>query len=158
MQEDKLYKLVQEALDENPELFLIDIKTASGGKIEITVDGDHGVSIDEIVRISRHVENGLDREEQDFALNVMSAGVGNPLVTPRQYLKNTGRRLQVTKDPGNETLEGTLESADEEGILLKWKVREPKPVGKGKHTVEKEERILYKDIKKAIVKIIFKNK
>ena len=130
-------------------------KISADNAIEVLVDGDEGVSIDEIVRISRHVEHNLDREEADFSLNVSSAGVGNPLLLPRQFRKNIGRTLKVTKTDGSKEFEGELILADEESIVLKWSVREPKPVGKGKHTVEKEEKIRYTDIKKAIVKITF---
>ncbi len=155
MNQELVKQLIDEAIVENPSLFLVDWSISPDNSIEILVDGDEGLSIDEIVRISRHVEHNLDREENDFSLNVSSAGVGNPLVLPRQYKKNIGRILKITKADGGKEVEGELISADEDGIALKWTVREPKPIGKGKHTVEKEERIIYKDIKKAIVKITF---
>lgn len=155
MNQELVKQLIDEAIEENPLLFLVDWKISTDNSIEILVDGDEGVSIEEIVRISRHVEHNLDREEADFSLNVSSAGVGNPLILPRQYSKNIGRTLKVSLLETGGDLEGELVGADESGILLKWLAREPKPIGKGKHTVEKEERIEYKDIKKAIVKIIF---
>jgi len=154
MNQELVKQLIDEAVAENPSLFLVDWKISPDNSIEILVDGDEGLSIEEIVRISRHVEHNLDREEDDFSLNVSSAGVGNPLVLPRQYKKNIGRVLKIVRNEGKD-LEGELISADEEGIVLKWSVREPKPVGKGKHTVEKEEKLNYTDIKKAIVKITF---
>ncbi len=155
MNQELVKKLIDEAIEENPSLFLVEWKISADDSIEILVDGDEGVSIDEIVRISRHVEHNLDREEADFSLNVSSAGVGNPLVLPRQFKKNIGRTLKVTPTDGGKDIEGELISADEEEICLKWSTREPKPVGKGKHTVEKEEKIKYTQIKKAIVKISF---
>ena len=155
MNQELVKQLIDEAVAENPSLFLVDWSISPDNAIEILVDGDEGLSIDEIVRISRHVEHNLDREEADFSLNVSSAGVGNPLMMPRQYKKNIGKNLKVTKIDGTKDLEGELASADEEGILLKWTAREPKTVGKGKQTVEKKERINYSEIKKAIVKITF---
>lgn len=155
MNQELVKQLIDEAVAENPSLFLVEWNISPDNAIEILVDGDQGLSIEEIVRISRHVEHNLDREESDFSLNVSSPGVGNPLTLPRQYKKNTGRTLKITRTDGGKDMEGELVLADEEGILLKWTVREPKPVGKGKHTVEKEERINYTDIKKAIVKITF---
>ncbi len=154
MNQDKIKQLAEEAISESPSLFLTELKLSADNSIEILVDGDEGVSIDEIVRISRFVEHNLDREEEDFSLNVSSAGVGSPLVLPRQYKKNKGRTLKVSRHEGAE-IEAELADADDEGIVLKWKSREPKPIGKGKHTVEKEERIRYTEIKKAIVKITF---
>lgn len=155
MNQNLVKQLIDEAIAENPSLFLVDWKISPDNSIEILVDGDEGLSIDEIVRISRHVEHNLDREENDFSLNVSSAGVGSPLVLPRQFKKNIGRTLKVIKTDGSKETEGELVSADEESIVLKWSVRENKPVGKGKHTVEKQENIAYTDIKKAIVKITF---
>lgn len=155
MNQELVQQLIEEAVSENPSLFLVEWKISSNNSIEVLVDGDEGLSIDEIVRISRHIEHNLDREESDFSLNVSSAGVGSPLVMPRQYKKNIGRKLKVTKEETGKDVEGELVSADEDGIVLKWKTREAKPVGKGKHTVEKEERIEYKDIKKAIVRVTF---
>jgi ribosome maturation factor RimP len=155
MNQEEVKQRIDEAILENPSLFLVEWKISADNAIEVLVDGDEGVTIDEIVRISRHIEHNLDREEYDFSLNVATAGVGNHLVLPRQYKKNIGRSLKVTKIEGGKDLEGELVSADEEAIVLKWSVREPKPVGKGKHTVEKEEKIEYKEIKKAIVKVIF---
>lgn len=155
MNQEEVKQRIDEAILENPSLFLVEWKISADNAIEVLVDSDEGVTIDEIVRISRHIEHNLDREEYDFSLNVATAGVGNHLVLPRQYKKNIGRSLKVTKIEGGKDLEGELVSADEEAIVLKWSVREPKPVGKGKHTVEKEEKIEYKEIKKAIVKVIF---
>lgn len=155
MNQQLVKQLIDEAIAENPELFLVDWKISPDNAIEILVDGDNGLSIDEIVRISRHVEHNLDREESDFSLNVSSAGVGSPLTLPRQYKKNIGRTLKVSKTNVAKDIEGELISADEESIVLQWRAREPKPVGKGKHDVEKQEKINYSEIKKAIVKITF---
>lgn len=155
MNHEVVKQLIDEAVAENPALFLVDWSISLDNAIEVLVDGDEGLSIDEIVRISRHVEHNLDREVDDFSLKVSSPGVGTPLQMPRQYKKNLNRKLKVTLSESGKDIEGDLISADEEGIVLSWKVREPKPVGKGKHTVDKEERIAYEAIKKAIVKVTF---
>ena len=154
MDSNKVNQIVEEAIAANPALFLIEWKISPDDKISILADGDEGLSIEEIVRISRFVENNLDREECDFSLEVSSPGVGTPLVMPRQYKKNIGRLLEVTLN--NDTkVEGEIVEADDEGVVLWWETREPKPLGKGKVTVEKEEKINYADIKKAIVKVTF---
>ena len=71
----------------------------------------------------------------------------------RQYIKNINRILKVKTS--EEDLEGVLAEADEDKIVLNWKAREPKPIGKGKVTVQKTATISYKDIKEAKVKIVF---
>lgn len=153
MDSSKVKQLIEEAIAENPALFLIDWKISPDDKISILADGDEGLSIEEIVRISRHVEHNLDREECDFALEVSSPGVGSNLTIPRQFSKNVGRILEITLN--DKVIEGEIVEADEEGVIIFWESREPKPVGKGKITVEHEEKINYADIKKAIIKVTF---
>ncbi len=154
MDKEQVRKLVKEALEENEKLFLIELSFLPDNKIFIEVDGDSGVTLKECIRISRHVEHNLDREEEDFGLEVTTPDIANPLKVLRQYKKNIGRILEVkTKD--NNKFEGTLVSANDTEIVLKWKAREPKPIGKGKITVEKTAEIAYTNIQEAKVKIIF---
>ena len=153
MNQDLVKNLVDEAIEENDSLFLIDLNFLPNNKIKVIVDGDQGISLKECVRISRHVEHNLDREEEDFALEVTSPDITQPLSVERQYKKNINRILKVKTEEG--TIEGTLVAVDENGISLQWKTREPKPVGKGKVTVEKNATIAYQNIKEAKVKITF---
>ena len=153
MDSSKVKQLIDEAIAENPSLFLIDWKITPDDKIVILADGDEGLSVEDIVRISRYVEHNLDREECDFALEVSSPGVGSNLTMPRQFVKNIGRTLEATLN--DKVMEGEIVEADEEGVTIFWEAREPKPVGKGKITVEHEEKINYADIKKAIIKVTF---
>lgn len=153
MDQDLVRKLVDEAVGENDSLFLIDLSFLPSNKIKVIVDGDEGISLKECVRISRHVEHNLDREEEDFALEVTSPDITQPLTVERQYRKNISRVLKVKTEEGE--IEGTLVDVNEEGISLRWKTREPKPIGKGKVTVEKNATIAYQNIKEAKVKITF---
>ncbi|WP_442267535.1 ribosome assembly cofactor RimP [Tenacibaculum sp. ZS6-P6] len=153
MNQDKVKELLQEALDENPALFLIDLQFLANNKIKVIVDGDTGLPLNECIRISRNIEHNLDREEEDFSLEVTSPDISHPLKVKRQYNKNLNRTLKVKTE--DEEFEGILSEVNKDNIVLKWKTREPKPVGKGKHTVEKVVEVLYKDIKEAKVKIIF---
>ncbi len=153
MERDIVKKLVSEAINENQELFLIDLKISSDDKIMVIVDGDNGVSLKECIRISRHIEHNLDRDTTDFSLEVTTHGATEPFVNNRQYKKNLGRTLQLTS--AKEKFEGKLVKIDEDGIIIEWKAREPKPIGKGKVTVTKTVALLYEDIKQAKVKIKF---
>lgn len=146
--------LLNETLAENKTLFLVDLSITETGKIIILVDGDEGIPISECVRISRFIQGKLDEEEFDYSIDVSSPGLDMPLKNVRQYKKNLGRKLKVTLLDGG-VVEGTLTEVDEEKITLNWKQREPKPVGKGKHTVEKIREITYTEIKEAMVQIIF---
>ena len=117
------------------------------------MDGDNGVTVQDCIDISRAIEHNLDRDAHDFSLEVLSAGVSQPLTLTRQYLKNVGRQLKVKT--AEETIKGELVAADEQSITLTWKQREPKPVGKGKHTVVKEVVLPYDEIEEAKVMITF---
>lgn len=153
MQKELVKDLLNKALDEKESLFLIDFEMKADNQILVIIDGDQGVSVNDCIDVSRAIEHNLDREEEDFSLEVTSAGVSAPLLIPRQFKKNIGRKLAVkTKD---EAIEANLEDANEEEITLHWKAREPKPVGKGKVTVKKEAVIAYSDIVEAKVMITF---
>ncbi|MCK8481069.1 ribosome assembly cofactor RimP [Psychroserpens algicola] len=151
---DTVKNLLDEGLKQREDLFLIDFDVLSDNSIKIIIDGDNGVLVEDCMFISRAIEHNLDREEQDFSLEVLSAGATTPLTNKRQYLKNVGRTLSV-KTTDNQTLEGKLTQADEDKILLEWKTREPKPVGKGKVTVKKQAEITYDTISQAQVVIKF---
>jgi ribosome maturation factor RimP len=153
MNETKIRDLVNEALEQKDSLYLVDLTISSNNKIQIVVDGDQGVSLNECIRISRSVDNGLDREEEDFSLEVSTPDIAHPLKLKRQYIKNINRILKVTTS--TEEFEGTLTAVNDANIVLNWKAREPKPIGKGKVTVEKTVTLEYKDIKEAKVKILF---
>lgn len=153
MNQEKVTALVNEALEQNKALFLIELSFLSNNKIFVVVDGDNGVSLQEIIKISRNVEHNLDREEEDFSLEVTSPDIAEPLKVKRQYKKNINRILKVKTT--KENLEGTLAKVDDDKIVLKWKAREPKPIGKGKVTVEKIAVIPFNEIKEAKVKIVF---
>ena len=154
MNQDIVKQLVKEALEENENLFLIELSFLAGNKILVEVDGDTGISLKECVRISRYINNDLDREEEDFSLEVTSVDISKPLKVPRQYQKNIGRILKV-KTFESKTIEGTLISAGLESINLEWKARVPKQIGKGKVTVVQKAEIPYNSIQEAKVKIIF---
>jgi len=154
MLQDKVEGLLNEALEERPSLFLIDLKITSGNQILIVIDGDEGVSLEDCVALSRAIEHNLDRESEDFSIEVTSSGATSPIVNPRQYLKNIGRKLKV-KTIGGDKFEAILKSVDDKSITLSWKTREPKPIGKGKHTVQKKAVIEYTNIKEAKAVITF---
>ena len=146
-------ELLEAALLERADLFLIDFTIQGDNHINIVIDGDKGVLVEDCMFISRAIEHNIDREEHDFSLAVMSAGATSPLVNKRQYKKNIKRELTVRTN--SEKFEGTLAKATETEITLEWKVREPKPVGKGKITVKKQANIAYDDIVEAKVMIKF---
>ncbi|MCL9804861.1 ribosome assembly cofactor RimP [Flavobacterium amniphilum] len=150
---EKVKQLLNDGLAEYPDLFLIDLTITDANKIIVTLDGDNGVQLQDCINISRAIEHNLDREEQDFALEVASAGVSAPLKLVRQFRKNIGRTLSVKTK--TQTIEAKLTDVSEENITLEWSSREPKKIGKGKETVLHNEKIVYDEIVEAVVTIIF---
>ena len=150
---DKVNDLITQALLEKPSVFLIDLTISDSFKITVNIDGDNGVVLQDCIDLSRAIENNLDREEQDFSLEVASVGVGSPLKMIRQYKKNVGRTLIVKLE--TQTIEAELVEANDNFIILSWEAREPKKVGKGKETVQKRQEIPYTEIKEAIVTVTF---
>jgi ribosome maturation factor RimP len=96
----------------------------------------------------------MDREAHDFSLQVMSAGISEPLTMPRQYKKNLGRELVVVLIDDS-SVSGELVQVHEDGFSLLMRYRKPKEIGKGKVDVEEEKVIPFTEVKKALVTIKF---
>lgn len=154
MNKQVVNQLVSEALSENNSLFLIDLTLHQDNRIVVQIDGEQGVSLKECIRISRYIENNLDKEVEDYALEVTTPDITDPIKDIRQYKKNIQRNLIITLKDKNK-VEGILTQITAQGIVLESKVREPKPIGKGKITVIKNIEVAFENIEKAIVKIIF---
>lgn len=153
MFKEKVEELLNKALAKREDLFLLEVTVGGDNTIKVVLDGDEGISLNDCMEISRAIEHNLDREEHDFSLEVTSAGATAPLVLPRQYKKNIGRSLEVVTNEVK--IEGKLTQVSDEGITLEWKAREPKPVGKGKHTVEKKQEVAFSMIERAKVVLKF---
>lgn len=150
---EKVTQQIADALADKPSLFLVGLKISDAFKVTVAIDGDHGVNLQDCIEISRFIDNNLDREEQDFSLEVASAGVSTPLKSARQFAKNIGRTLKIKT--ADENFEAVLEAVNDVFITISWSEREPKKIGKGKETVQHSREIPHEDIKEAIVTIIF---
>ncbi|PZU82680.1 MAG: ribosome assembly cofactor RimP [Chryseobacterium sp.] len=147
-------RLVNEFLETRNDLFLVDLKISPASDITVILDGDNGVTLQDCLDASRAVEFNLDREIHDFSLQVMSAGLSEPLEFPRQFRKNIGRVVEVLLGDSSK-IEGELIGVDDEKVVIKLEYRRPKLIGKGKEDVVEEKEIPYSDIKKALVVIKF---
>lgn len=144
IEKDRIAVLVNEKLTDDQ--FLVDITVSSSNVIHVMVDSDTGISINQIVEISRHIESGLDRDTEDFELSVFSAGLSEPFQLVRQYKKNVGREIEVLLLNGLK-LTGILVHADEEGINLEVTAKEKIEGSKKKELVTRVHQIVYSDIK-----------
>ena len=108
----------QLALQElSDEFFIVNITIKKGNVIEVTIDGDHGVTIQKCIDVSRSIEHNLDRDAEDFELNVSSAGLGKPFKVYRQYVKNIGQDVEVVATE-SKPVAGVLKQVDKEGFDL----------------------------------------
>jgi ribosome maturation factor RimP len=147
-------KLIKE-FDSEGIYFVVDCQVGSGNKISLLIDSQEGISISECVEISRFIEHKLDRETEDFELNVSSPGIDVPLKVPQQYKKNVGRELKVvTTDDVN--IKGLLTGFESDTLTLEYKEKQKIEGKKKKLTIEKKEQIHISQIKTAKVVISFK--
>ena len=114
---EKIQILVEEVM--SSDMFIVDITVGTGNSILVSVDSDAGISVGECVQISRHIESSLDREVEDFSLEVSSPGLLLPLKVMRQYVKNIGREVEVVTK-GGEKQKGILKSATIDGFELEF--------------------------------------
>ncbi|MDD2304305.1 MAG: ribosome assembly cofactor RimP [Prolixibacteraceae bacterium] len=140
----KIAELVNEKLTDDQ--FLVDVTVSPSNVIDIMVDSDTGISINQIVEISRFVESNLDREVEDFELSVFSAGLSEPLRLLRQYKKNIDTEVDVLLTSGLK-LTGILLKADDHGIDLEVTTKEKSEGSKKKELVTRVHTLGYPEIK-----------
>ena len=151
--EKRVKELVEEKIADRPDLFLVDVKMHSNGKLIILVDGDKGIGISDCVAISRHVGFHLEEEntiETAYNLEVSSPGIDTPLTLLRQYAKNINRDLAIKMADGTKR-EGRLSSLTEDAIVIEEKIKE-----KGKKAEVIESVIPINQITETKVLISFK--
>jgi ribosome maturation factor RimP len=110
------------------ELFLVAVKVSSAGKITILADKKGGITIDECVSISRFIESNLNRDEEDFELQVSSPGLSTPFLVKEQYYNSEGKKVEVIAKEGGK-FSGFLKNVTDGGFEIETEV---KIKGKGK--------------------------
>lgn len=133
MTEETVKPIVTEALEERG-AFLVELHVSAGGNIMVYADKEDGIEIGDLKMISRKIESDLDRDSQDFSLEVSSPGLFNPFKVHRQYVKNVGRSVEVRLTDGTNH-KGLMVEVTDTGITLETQKRVAKEVGKGKKTV-----------------------
>ena len=149
----KIVDLVSEQLDER--MFLVDVLISATGVIRVFVDSFEGITIERCVQISRHIEGNLDREAEDFELQVSSAGLSEPFRVKEQYYKNTGRNIEILTDAG-EKHTGLLKLATPDYIIFETESKEKVDGQKKKQLTVREHKLEYGEIKSAKVVVSFK--
>jgi ribosome maturation factor RimP len=149
---ERVHGLIEPLLLEDPEYFLVYVKVKPGHIVKVFLDGDNGLPIQKCIYFNRKLYRAIEEAawfpEGDFALEVSSPGVDEPLLLKRQYNKNIGRKVEV--ELLDETKkEGTLTTVTDTDILIEW------TEGKGKKATQQQMLIPFENIKSTIVQIQF---
>lgn len=118
---NKIEEIVKEFM-KGTGLFLVSVKAGNGNRIAVLADRKEGITIDECAAIHRHIENNLNREEEDYELQVSSPGLDMPFMVIEQYLKNEGKKVEVTDNDGIKYT-GILKNVTAGGFELEAEVK-----------------------------------
>ena len=156
MIEKETIKEIVEQIITGTDLFLVDVIIRPGNTITVEIDRDtEGVSIEDCILLSKKIESQLDRETEDFELEVGSSGITSPLKNPRQYKKNWGKEVEVLTKNGQKHA-AILKTSDDCGFVITI-TRKIKPENaKKKITVEEDLSFNYDEIKYTKYLIRFK--
>jgi len=154
IQKESIYELISELLDENKDVFVVSLEVSSNNKISLLIDRLSGLKVDDCVKFSRAIEFGLDREKEDFELEVSSPGLGSPFKVRQQYEKNIDRDVEVILKDGT-TLKGKLAEVNDSDFSLDAKVRIKAEAKSKKKKFNIERKVLaYDDV--SITRVVLK--
>ena len=137
------------------EYFLVDASVDDQNKITVEIDHKEGVWIDDCVDLSKFIEARLDSDDENFELEVGSAGIGQPFKVLQQYLNHVGDDVEVLTREGQK-LKGVMKTADENGFTLTI-MKKVKPEGaKRPKMMEEDLSFGYDDVKTVKYLITFK--
>ena len=116
IKKDQIIKLAEQFLA-GSENYLIDVKVSSTNKIMVLIENDNHVSISDCIALSRQIEHSLDREQEDFELEVSSPGIDQPFRSIRQFMKYMSQDVEVKLRDGMKH-KGKLTAANETQISI----------------------------------------
>lgn len=152
---EAITQLVEEWITDHPHFFLVELKLSSDAHIHIEIEATTGsVNIDDCCQLSQFIESKLDRETDDFSLEVMSAGIGQAFKVPQQFHKHLGKEVEVRLRNGSK-LVGTLKEVNPDDFCVSV-LRRIKPEGaKRPIQQEMEERYRYDETNSVCYHLVF---
>ncbi len=149
---DYITQQINEMVSEEPGYFLVEVKEQKGNNFQIYIDADQGANLGTLLSFHRRLYRKMEEEgrfaEGDFAMEVSSPDLDEPIKLVRQYIKNIGRQVEVVKKDG-EKLSGSLLSVTETGIVLE----ETKGKNKKKEVIQHD--IFFENIKTTTIQVVF---
>ena len=149
-----VYQIIEDYIV-GKDYYLVELKVTPDNRISIEIDSFNGVSIDFCIELNKHIESQLDREIEDYELEVSSAGLTEPFKVLKQYHKNVGNDVEVLTKAGLK-YNGVLVDVNEAGIVLEIEKMEKPEGAKRKILVSEKLPFLYEDIKTTKYIIRFK--
>jgi ribosome maturation factor RimP len=126
---------------------LEDVLVTPAGKrrqVRVIVDGDGGVSLDDVAVVSREISAALDDSDAmgsgPYVLEVTSPGVDRPLTLPRHWRRAKDRLVRAMLS-GGEEITGRVTAADDEAVVL--------------DTGGRERRLGYDELSRGLVQVEF---
>lgn len=155
MIEKKTVSQIVEEWLEGKDYFLVEVTVSPDDKIVVEIDHAEGVWIEDCVELSRFIESKLNREEEDYELEVGSAGIGQPFKVLQQYYNHVGSDVEVLTKDGRK-LTGVLKDADEEKFVVAAQKKVKVEGAKRPKLMEEDEIFRYDEIKYTKYLISFK--
>ncbi len=149
---EKVLQLIANTLEEK-NIFVVSLSISPANSIRLFVDSMEGVKIEDCVRLSRDIEHNLDREAEDFELEVSSAGLDMPLQVKQQYLKNIGREVEFFDKDGKKC-QGSLVAANDTHFSVEQTRKVTVEGKKKKQLLVETVHLAYDEVSK--VKIVIK--
>lgn len=118
----KVQEIVEEWLNDK-EYFLVDVEVTPDDRIVVEIDHADGVWIEDCVALSRFIEERLSRDEEDYELEVGSAGLGQPFKVEQQYVNCIGKEVEVLT-PDGKKLKGILKAVDGRNFTIATKEKQ----------------------------------
>lgn len=147
-------RIVEEWL-EGKDYFLVDVTVTPDDKIVVEIDHAEGVWIDDCVDLSRYIESKLNREVEDYELEVGSAGIGQPFKVLQQYIIHIGKEVEV-QDKNGKKWTGVLVDANESNFTITVQTKVKPEGAKRPKLVEQNVTFTYDEIKYTKYLISFK--
>lgn len=151
---DIVYQLVEKGLEDS-DCFLVDVQVKPNNIIVVEIDNEVGVDIERCVNLHRFIESNLDREVEDYELEVGSAGITSPFKVVKQYIKNIGNEVEVLTKSGLK-LSGVLKDANEDNFIISVSKKIKTENSKRKTEVIEDISLNYDEIKYTKYLIRFK--
>ncbi|MHC1703739.1 MAG: ribosome assembly cofactor RimP [Tenuifilaceae bacterium] len=151
---EQIEQIAMPKIDEEG-LFLVEITVNSSNHIVVLIDSEKGVTIEQCIVLSKHIEQNLNRDIEDFELDVASSGLGQPLKVLKQYVKNIGQDVDLVLLNGQK-ITGKLLEANQEGISVEAEKNVLVEGKKRKQLVTETISLKYKEIKTTKVVVSFR--